>query len=155
MKESFMQEAIRISRDMMRQGEGGPFGAVVVRNGEIVGRGWNQVTSTNDPTAHAEIAAIRAACQRLGSFWLDDCEMYTSCEPCPMCLGAIYWARLRKLYFGAARKDAAEAGFIDDWIYEEIARPHFERTLACEQLLGEQAVLAFAEWKTKADKILY
>jgi guanine deaminase len=155
MKEDFMREAIRISLEMMRQGKGGPFGAVVVREGRIVGRGWNQVTSTNDPTAHAEIVAIRDACQGLVTFRLDDCELFASCEPCPMCLGAIYWARLRKVYFGALRSDAAQAGFMDDLIYKEIALPHFERKLACEQLMAAEAVLALAEWKTKADKILY
>jgi len=155
MKEGFMREAIGISLAMMRQGKGGPFGAIVVRDCHIVGRGWNQVTSTNDPTAHAEIVAIRDACQGLGTFRLDDCELFTSCEPCPMCLGAIYWARLRKIYFGALRSDAAEAGFIDDLIYKEIALPPFQRELACEQLMADQAVLALAEWKAKADKILY
>ena len=155
MKETFMQEAIRISLEMMRQGKGGPFGAIVVREGEIVGRGWNQVTSTNDPTAHAEIVAIRDACQKRGTFRLEDCELFSSCEPCPMCLGAIYWARLRKFYFGAARSDAAQAGFIDDLIYKEIALPYLERKLACEQLMSEQAVVAFTEWKAKADKTLY
>ena len=144
-----------MSLDMMREGKGGPFGAVVVRQGQIVGRGWNQVTSTNDPTAHAEIVAIRDACRHLSTFLLEDCELFTSCEPCPMCLGAIYWARLRKLYFGAVRSDAAQAGFIDDLIYQEIALPHAERKLACEQLLAEEAVRAFAEWNAKTDKILY
>ena len=155
MKEAFMREAIRISMEMMRQGKGGPFGAVVVRDGAIVGKGWNQVTSTNDPTAHAEIVAIRDACKALRTFNLDGCELFTSCEPCPMCLGAVYWARLSKLYFGAMRTDAAEAGFIDDLIYQEIALPPFERKLACEQLLRDLAVLAFAEWKAKTDKVPY
>src|SRR5262245_19391738 len=111
MKETFMREAIDISLEMMRQGKGGPFGAIVVRAGTVVGRGWNQVTSTNDPTAHAEIMAIRDACRHLNTFRLDYCELFSSCEPCPMCLGAIYWARLPKIYFGAVRSDAAQAGF--------------------------------------------
>jgi tRNA(Arg) A34 adenosine deaminase TadA len=155
MKEMFMREAIRISLDMMRQGKGGPFGAIVVRDGEIVGRGWNQVTSTNDPTAHAEIVAIRDACQQLRTFRLEDCELFSSCEPCPMCLGAVYWARLGRIYFGAVRTDAAQAGFIDDLIYKEIALPHQDRKVPWEQLMADEAALAFVEWKAKADKTPY
>src|SRR4051794_6746976 len=115
----FMREAIRISLEMMRANQGGPFGAVVVCDGKIIGRGCNQVPSTNDPTAHAEIVAIREACQKLKTFRLNDCELYTSCEPCPMCLAAIYWARLKKVYYGNTRKDAASIGFDDEFLYDE------------------------------------
>ena len=150
-----MREAIRLSIQMMRRGKGGPFGAVVVRNGKIVGRGFNQVTSANDPTAHAEIVAIRAACQRLKTFQLEDCELYTSCEPCPMCLSAIYWARLRSVFYGNTRKEAAKIDFDDDFIYREVALPIGKRTLKMKQLLHEEALAAFAEWQRKTDKVLY
>jgi len=150
-----MREAIRISIAKMRANCGGPFGAVVVRNGRIVGRGWNQVTSTNDPTAHAEVTAIRDACQRLKSFQLDDCELYASCEPCPMCLSAIYWARIERLFFAAARQDAAAAGFDDEFLYREIPLPFDRRKLATSQVLREDALPAFAEWQAKADRIPY
>ena len=150
-----MREAIRLSIQMMRRGKGGPFGAVVVRNGKVVGRGCNQVTSANDPTAHAEIVAIRAACQRLKTFQLDDCDLYTSCEPCPMCLSAIYWARLANVFYGNTRQDAARIDFDDDLIYREVALPIGKRTLKMKQLLHDEALAAFAEWQRKADKILY
>src|SRR6476660_4688550 len=149
MKSKFMREAIRLSIDMMRCGEGGPFGAVVVRRNKIVGRGCNQVTSTNDPTAHAEIVAIRDACKRLKTFQLDDCDLYTSCEPCPMCLSAIYWARFRKVYYGNTRKDAARIAFDDDLIYREVALPIRKRSLVMKQLLREEALTAFKEWEQK------
>jgi guanine deaminase len=125
----FMREAIRLSRQMMRCGEGGPFGAVVVRKGRIVGRGWNQVTSANDPTAHAEVVAIREACRRLKTFQLADCNLYTSCEPCPMCLSAIYWARLRRVFYASTRKDAARINFDDEFIYRQVALPLHKRRL--------------------------
>ena len=150
-----MREAIRLSIQMMRRGKGGPFGAVIVRNGKVVGRGSNQVTSANDPTAHAEIVAIRAACQRLKTFQLEDCELYTSCEPCPMCLSAIYWARLRSVFYGNTRKEAAKIDFDDDFIYREVALPIGKRTLKMKQLLHEEALAAFAEWQRKTDKVLY
>jgi tRNA(Arg) A34 adenosine deaminase TadA len=140
---------------MMRRGKGGPFGAVVVRNGKIVGRGSNQVTSANDPTAHAEIVAIRAACQRLKTFQLDDCDLYTSCEPCPMCLSAIYWARLRNVFYGNTRRDAAKIDFDDDFLYREVALPIRRRKLRMKQLLHREALAAFAEWQRKTDKIPY
>jgi tRNA(Arg) A34 adenosine deaminase TadA len=140
---------------MMRRGKGGPFGAVVVRKGKIVGRGSNQVTSANDPTAHAEIVAIRAACQRLKTFQLDECELYTSCEPCPMCLSAIYWARLANVFYGNTRKDAARIDFDDDFIYREVALPIGKRTLKMKQLLHDEALAAFAEWQRKTDRVLY
>jgi len=155
LNEKFMQEAIRLALEPMRRGAAGPFGAVVVRDGHTVGCGWNQVTSANDPTAHAEVMAIREACRRLGTFRLDGCELYASCEPCPMCLGAIYWARIRRLYFAATRLDAAEAGFDDLLIYEEIARPLTQRRLPAVQLLRDQALAAFVEWKANPGKTAY
>jgi tRNA(Arg) A34 adenosine deaminase TadA len=153
--EKFMKEAIRLSLETMRKGTGGPFGAVVVRDGEIIARGWNQVSSTNDPTAHAEVVAIREACKVLGTFQLEGCEIYTSCEPCPMCFGAIYWARPAKLYYAATRNDAADAGFDDDFIYREIALAPTERRITTCSICREEAIDAFKEWKTKADKIDY
>ncbi len=155
MKSKFMREAIRLSIDMMRGGQGGPFGAVVVKGNKIVGRGCNRVTSSNDPTAHAEIVAIRDACKRLKTFQLDDCDLYTSCEPCPMCLSAIYWARFRNVYYGNTRKDAARIAFDDDFIYREVALPIRRRQIRMKQLLRAQALKAFIEWQHKADKIPY
>lgn len=155
MHSKFMERAIRLSRQMMRAGKGGPFGAVVVRSGKVVATGHNLVTSINDPTAHAEIVAIREACKKLGKFQLDDCELYTSCEPCPMCLSAIYWARLKKVYFANTRQDAAAIGFDDEFIYREIPLALNKRKLAMKQLMRKEAGVAFEEWKNKADKILY
>jgi tRNA(Arg) A34 adenosine deaminase TadA len=155
MKVKFMHEAIRLSLQKMRANQGGPFGAVIVRRGKIVGRGWNRVTSTNDPTAHAEIVAIRAASRRLKTFRLDDCELYTSCEPCPMCLAAGYWARLKRIYFAGTRRDAAAAGFDDDFLYREVARPVARRKVPMKELLRGEAREVFAEWKNKPDKIRY
>lgn len=154
-RESFMREAIREAEAGMRSGRGGPFGCVIVRRGEIIARGSNQVTSTNDPTAHAEVTAIRAACARLKTFQLDDCELYTSCEPCPMCLAATYWARIPALYYGNTRADAADIGFDDDFIYQQIPLPPEKRTLAMQPLLREEAQAAFREWKEKPDKVRY
>jgi guanine deaminase len=154
-RQKFMREAIRLSIRMMRRGQGGPFGAVVVQNGRIVGRGWNLVTSANDPTAHAEVVAIRAACQRLKRFQLDDCDLYTSCEPCPMCLSAIYWARLRRVFYANTRQDAARINFDDDFIYQQVALPLKKRKLPMKQLLHKEALAAFAEWEQKPDRILY
>jgi len=153
--ETFMQEAIRLSLKMMREGKGGPFGAVVVRDGEIIGRGWNQVTSANDPTAHAEIVAIREACRKTGAFLLEGAELYASCEPCPMCLSAAYWARISRVYYAATRRDAAEAGFLDAMIYEELAREASQRRIPGIGLGREQALAAFDEWKQKSDRIPY
>src|SRR3954471_20770925 len=155
MKSKFMREAIRLSIDMMRGGQGGPFGAVVVKGNKIVGRGCNQVTSTNDPTAHAEIVAIREACRRLKTFQLDHCDLYTSCEPCPMCLSAIYWARIRSVFYGNTRKDAAKIAFDDDFIYREVALPIRKRKLVMKSLLRNEAIVAFKEWASKTDKIPY
>lgn len=150
-----MREAIGLSLSKMRGNHGGPFGAVVVRNGRIVGRGWNRVTSTNDPTAHAEISAIRDACKKMKTFQLADCELYTSCEPCPMCLAAIYWARLKNVYFANTRRDAAKIAFDDELIYREVAAPISRRKIPMKQLLRREALKVFAEWKTKSDKISY
>ncbi len=150
-----MRAAIRISIAKMRANCGGPFGAVVVRKGKIVGRGWNQVTSTNDPTAHAEVTAIRDACRRLKNFHLDGCELYTSCEPCPMCLAAIYWARIAKVYYGNTRKDAARIQFDDALIYREVAKPISRRMLPMRQLLRAEAAPAFREWQAKTDRVRY
>jgi len=154
-KKTFMREAIKLSLDNMRAGNGGPFGAVIVKEGKIIARGFNKVTSTNDPTAHAEVVAIREACKALGSFQLDGCEIYTSCEPCPMCLGAIYWARPDKMYFANTKVDAANIGFDDQFIYEEIELDVDKRKLPTEQLLQEEAIEAFKEWQSKTDKIEY
>jgi guanine deaminase len=155
MNQSFMREAIRLSIQMMRRGKGGPFGAVVVKGNKIVGRGSNQVTSINDPTAHAEIVAIRDACKRLKTFSLEDCDLYTSCEPCPMCLSAIYWARVGSVFYGNNRKDAAKIAFDDDEIYREVALPIRKRKLIMKPLLRAEALVAFKEWANKADKIPY
>lgn len=155
MKEHFMREAIALSREMMRQGKSGPFGAVVVKENRIVGRGYNQVTAHNDPTAHAEVQAIRQACQQLNTFDLAGCEIYTSCEPCPMCLGAIWWARMDKIVYAANRIDAAKAGFSDAHFYQELAKENHERAVVMQGFLREEALLTFDEWVKKTDKILY
>lgn len=154
-QEYFMREAIRLSIEKMRAGLGGPFGAVIVRKGKIIAKGFNNVTSSNDPTAHAEIDAIRKACAALQTYQLADCELYTSCEPCPMCLGAIYWARFRKVYYGNTKKDAALIGFDDQFIYTELDKPLPERSIAMEQLLPREAIIAFQEWKNNPDKKAY
>ena len=155
MNPNFMREAIRISLEKMRGNHGGPFGAVVVKGSRIVGRGFNRVTSSNDPTAHAEIVAIRDACRRLKTFQLSDCDLYTSCEPCPMCLSAIYWARFKHVYYANTRKDAAKIEFDDDFIYREVPLPIARRKLPMKQFLRREALQAFAEWKKKPDKIPY
>lgn len=151
----FMREAIKEADAGMRGGRGGPFGCVIVRRGEIVARGHNRVTSTNDPTAHAEITAIRAACSQLATFQLDDCELYTSCEPCPMCLAAIYWARIPRIFYGNTRADAATIGFDDDFIYQQIPLPPERRALDMQPLLRDEAQTSFREWQSKADKVRY
>ena len=155
MDNHFMARAIQLSIENVRSGRGGPFGAVVVRDDAIIGEAANQVTSTNDPTAHAEVLAIRAACKRLDSFELEGCEIYTSCEPCPMCLGAIYWARLSRIYFGNLDADASKIGFDDSLIYREIAQPHSQRKIPMIQMMREQALGAFRAWENKSDKIDY
>ncbi len=153
--EDLMRRAVALSMEKMQAGSGGPFGAVVARNGEIVAEGWNQVTSAADPTAHAEVVAIRRACQALGRFDLGDCEIYTSCEPCPMCLGAIYWARLQRIWFGNDRSDAAAIGFDDDFLYREIPLPLDQRSVPTQRLLGDEARAAFDAWERKPDKVAY
>jgi guanine deaminase len=153
--EYFMSQAISLAQNGMDANAGGPFGAVVVCGGEIIGKGWNQVTSTNDPTAHAEVTAIREACQRLGSFQLDGCTLYTSCEPCPMCLGAIYWARPAKVVFACTREDAAEIGFDDHFIYDEIEKPIEERQMEIVNFMRDEALEVFKNWENKSDKTEY
>jgi guanine deaminase len=153
--ESFMRRAIALSREHMEEGSGGPFGAVIVRDGVIIAEGWNRVTSGHDPTAHAEIVAIRAACAALDSFSLRQCEIYTSCEPCPMCLAAIYWARIERIYYANDRADAARIGFDDDLLYREIAAPIAARSLPMTRLLAEEARPVFEAWEKKPDKTPY
>jgi guanine deaminase len=155
MHNAFMARAIQLSIENVRSGRGGPFGAVVVKDGEIIAEGVNSVTLTNDPTAHAEVIAIREACKKLGSFELADCELYTSCEPCPMCLGAIYWARPARVYFGNSAADAANAGFDDSLIYQEITQPHSLRKIPMIPMMREEAIEAFRAWEKMADKIRY
>ena len=153
-KEDFMRKAIELSIENVKNG-GGPFGAVIVKDGEIVATGVNRVTANHDPTAHAEVSAIRAACQKLDTFDLSGCEIYTSCEPCPMCLGAIYWAHLDKIYYGNNKADAARIGFDDSFIYDELALKREDRNKAMEELLPDEAIAAFHAWENKADKVEY
>lgn len=153
--EDFMRRAIELSRTKMREGDGGPFGAVVVVDGRIVGEGWNQVTSRDDPTAHAEVVAIRAACATLGRFSLEGGVIYSSCEPCPMCLAAIYWARLSKVYYANSAQDAERIGFDDAVLYRELALPPEQRGLPAERMLEREALAVFADWRAKADRIEY
>ncbi len=151
----FMVRAIELSRDGMENNNGGPFGAVIVRNGEIIAEGNNQVTSKNDPTMHAEIVAIRRACEKLDTFDLSGCILYTSCEPCPMCLGATYWARIDKMYYANTKEDAAEIGFDDKFIYKELDCKKTERKLPMIELMHDEAFEVFREWDKKEDKIEY
>lgn len=153
--EAFMGEAVALSGEKMRAGAGGPFGAVIVKDGVIVGRGWNQVTSTNDPTAHAEVTAIRDACRNLDTFSLQGCEIFTSCEPCPMCLAAIYWARLDRAYYANTRADAARIGFDDQFLYDEVALPIEQRSLALIHVPSPDAASIFQDWIEKPDKVPY
>jgi tRNA(Arg) A34 adenosine deaminase TadA len=152
---SFMRRAVELSAERMRQNAGGPFGAVIVRNGTIIAEGWNKVTSSNDPTAHAEVSAIRTACARLATFSLAGCDIYTSCEPCPMCLAAIYWARLDRLFYANSRADAAAIGFDDALIYDEVAKPIDVRTIPTIRVDLPEARAVFAEWRAKPDKVEY
>jgi guanine deaminase len=154
-EEKFMQEAIRLSKSGMDKNEGGPFGCVIVKEDKIIGRGNNKVLCNNDPTAHAEITAIRDACKTLGTFQLDDCEIYTSCEPCPMCLGAIYWARPKIVYYADNREDAAGIGFDDSMIYEEMKVTIEERKIQIVPLSREHALKVFKEWMDRAEKNVY
>ncbi|VAW11334.1 Guanine deaminase [hydrothermal vent metagenome] len=153
--DTFMNRAIALSAERMRANLGGPFGVVIVKDGQVIAEGFNQVTSTNDPTAHAEVSAIRAACAKLGTFSLAGCEIYTSCEPCPMCLSAIYWARLDRIYFANTRQEAADIGFDDEFLYREIARPIAERSIPTTRLDLEAARSVFEEWRVKPDKVMY
>jgi tRNA(Arg) A34 adenosine deaminase TadA len=153
--QNFMRRAIDLSRIHMEAGEGGPFGAIVVKDGQILGEGWNRVTSTCDPTAHAEIVAIRNACDRLGTFTLKGCEIYTSCEPCPMCLSAIYWARLDRIWYANGRADAAAIQFDDEWLYREVALPMSDRSLPAKELMRDEALAVFRAWDAKVDKTRY
>jgi guanine deaminase len=155
MTSPFMARAIQLSIENVLSGQGGPFGAVVVKDGGIIAEGVNQVTATNDPTAHAEVLAIRHACQKLGLFELKGCELYTSCEPCPMCLAAIYWARLSHVYFGSSAADASKAGFDDSLIYDELDQPHAQRGIPMVQMMREEALAAFRAWQEKPNKIPY
>ena len=155
MRNEFMQRAISLAIENVRSGRGGPFGAVVVKGGTIIAEGANSVTSTNDPTAHAEMTAIRAACRVLGDFQLAGCDIYTSCEPCPMCLGAIYWARPAHVYFACTAGDAAAAGFDDSFIYQQLWLPPDQRKIPMSPLMREEALAAFHAWREKTDKIPY
>ena len=151
---AFMREAIRLASESVRNG-GGPFGAVIVKDGKIVAGSSNRVTIDNDPTAHAEVNTIREACRRLGTFDLSGCVIYTSCEPCPMCLGAIYWAHIDRIYYGNTRKDAADIDFADDFIYEEMDKPLDERTVPIIPMLRDEAMQSFRLWTEKTDKTEY
>lgn len=153
-EEVFMREAIRLSRESVKNG-GGPFGAVIVKNGEIIASASNKVTQENDPTAHAEVSAIREAAKKLNTFNLSGCEIYTSCEPCPMCFGAVYWARIDKLYFANTKQDAKNIGFDDSFIYDEINLPYEKRKIPNIQILQNEAAEAFKDWEKKEDKTEY
>ncbi|MGA2416996.1 MAG: nucleoside deaminase [Candidatus Sulfotelmatobacter sp.] len=155
MDSPFMARAIQLAIENVGSGRGGPFGAVIVRDGKMIAEGANQVTSSNDPTAHAEVLAIRAACAKLGIFELHDCDIYTSCEPCPMCLGAIYWARLARIYFACGAADASRVGFDDSLIYREIATPHARRAIPMIQMMRDESLAAFRAWEEKPNKIAY
>src|ERR1700740_1369986 len=155
MSADFMRRAIALALENVRSGRGGPFGALVVKNGRVMAKGTNRVTSTKDPTAHAEIVAIREACRKLGDFQLKGCDLYTTCEPCPMCLGAIYWARPARVFYASVAADAADAGFDDAFIYEEMSKQPAARRIPMTKLLGEEALKVFAEWKRKPEKVPY
>jgi len=153
--EEYMKMAIRLARKNVQDGKGGPFGAVIVKDGEVVASAMNEVTATDDPTAHAEVVAIRQACKSLGSYQLDGCDIYSSCEPCPMCLGAIYWSRPDHVYYAATRKDAAASGFDDDVIYQEISLPPDQRRIPFQNKMRDEAIEAFKEWDKSDLKINY
>ncbi|WP_413289565.1 nucleoside deaminase [Bdellovibrio sp. HCB337] len=155
MNKDFMKKAIQLSQLNMQKGAGGPFGAVIVKNGQIIGEGWNKVTSTNDPSAHAEVVAIREACQNIKHFDLSGSEIYTSCEPCPMCLSAIYWARIDKIYYANTRRDAADIDFDDDFLYQEIPKDIKDRKVPMVQCCHDEALTVFKEWQNKQDKVKY
>ena len=151
----YMTRAVELALENVRSGQGGPFAAVVARNGRLIAEGVNRVTAMNDPTAHAEVLAIRRACDALGTWQLTGCELYTTCEPCPMCLGAVYWARVDRVYFACSRDDAAAAGFDDSLIYQELARPLPERLIPMEPLMRADALAIFAAWKIQSAKVPY
>ncbi|TFV94660.1 nucleoside deaminase [Algoriphagus kandeliae] len=151
----FMREAIRLAKEGMKAGNGGPFGCVIVKDGKIVGQGSNMVLKTNDPTAHAEVVAIREACKTLNNFQLEGCEVYASCEPCPMCLGAIFWARPERVFYAGTKEDAADAGFDDDFIYQEIELNPADRKIPMISMLREEVLEAFEIWKKMDNKTLY
>lgn len=151
----FMSRAIELAKKGVNSNAGGPFGAVIVKNGKIIAEGFNKVTSKNDPTAHAEIVAIRKACKKLNSFQLDDCIIYTSCEPCPMCLGAIYWARPKKVFYASTREDAAEIEFDDEFIYNEISKEINSRQISFINIMRDDASSVFKSWMEKENKIEY
>ena len=153
--ETFLKQAIELAIDNVRRGLGGPFGALVVKGDDVISTGTNRVTSSNDPTAHAEVVAIRAACQKLGSFQLDGCELYTSCEPCPMCLGALYWARVKVFYFAGGKEDAARGQFDDSFIYGELIKPMDDRTIRGYRLLAGEGSRPFDEWMKSQNKVRY
>ena len=155
MSNAFMSKVIRMSLENVREGRGGPFAALVVKDGQIVGAGTNQVTSANDPTAHAEIVAIREASKLLETFQLTGCDVYCTCEPCPMCLGALYWARPSRIFYAATRQDAADIGFSDAFIYDQLELPVTKRSLPMSQIMRQEALVAFQYWKQKPDKITY
>ncbi|MBW5447584.1 tRNA-specific adenosine deaminase [Cohnella sp. CFH 77786] len=150
-----MKEAVRLAAENVTSSHGGPFGAIVVKDGKIIGRGRNEVTCSNDPTAHAEVQAIREACRHLNSFQLTGCEIYTSCEPCPMCIGAIYWARPDAVYYACTKEDAAAIGFDDRFIYEEIALPMEQRSIRMKRMLTDQFMAPFELWRASSNKIEY
>jgi guanine deaminase len=153
--ERWMAEAIRLSRNCLRYCEGGPFGCVIVRGEELIAEGWNRVIADRDPTAHAEMVAIREACRKLNNFLLTDCEIFSSCEPCPMCMGAIYWSRPRAIYFANTREDAATIGFDDSYIYEQLRMPGPERGIPTHQILQPTANQVFHEWKAAGNRPAY
>lgn len=153
--EQLMRRAIELSRERMHDGDGGPFGAIVARDGQVLAEGWNLVTSSNDPTAHAEVVAIRGACEIAGDFSLEGAELYATCEPCPMCLSAMYWARISKLYYANTTDDAAAIGFDDRAIYREISLAPDRRSVPSERILGDEAIQVFREWDDMPDKVMY
>jgi guanine deaminase len=155
MSAEYMRRAIALGMENVRGGKGGPFAALIVKDGRVIAEGANRVTTTNDPTAHAEVVAIREACRTLGDFQLSGCDLYTTCEPCPMCLGAIYWARPARIFYACLAADAADAGFDDAFIYEELKHPPAKRSLPTEQLLRDESLVLFSLWKSVEKKILY
>lgn len=151
----FMEQAIALATENVTSGRGGPFGAVIVKDGEVLASGVNRVTESSDPTAHAEVVAIREACRKLGTFWLEGCDIYTSCEPCPMCLAALYWAHVRAIYYGNSAADAARIGFDDSFLYDEIRKPLDQRRIPIRNMLSDKAWESFAAWETSPFKVKY